>query len=445
MKITVTDGVHEKSHQFREGIRASEVISELGFSFPMPCGGMGRCGKCRCKIDGKSTLACKTPLFRDAVIEVPLLTPEVAGADDCVTGADGIAIDIGTTTVAAARFEAGRPIATIGRQNPQCAYGADVISRIGAKNTAPITSAVRSLVSEIRSELGPELPTVITGNTAMLALYAGMDVSGMGVWPFEPPSLFDTELDGAYIPPCASAFVGADALCSLLYSGAVGSDGPALVADLGTNGELLLLSGGRILAASCAAGPALEGVGVSCGMAAGDGAVYRVSENGCAVIGGQSPLGICGSGLIDAMALMLRSGAVDGTGLLPKNFELPGTGLYLTQADVRAYQLCKAAIAAGAEALLGRAGLRPQDLSRVYLSGALGKNVNVENACATGLLPRLPADRFAAIGNGALLGAAMLLNAANRDKLRSLARSCEAVNLANDPAFNELYIENMNF
>ncbi|MCH5187743.1 MAG: DUF4445 domain-containing protein [Oscillospiraceae bacterium] len=445
MKITVTDGIHEKSHQFREGTRASEIITELGFSFPMPCGGTGRCGKCRCKIDGKTALACKTPLFCDAEIKIPLLTPEVAGADDCVSGADGIAIDIGTTTVAAARFEAGRPTATIGRQNPQCAYGADVISRIGAKNTEPLTSAIRGLVSEIRSELGPELPTVITGNTAMLALYGGMDVSGMGVWPFEPPSLFDTELDGAYIPPCVSAFVGADALCSLLYSGAANSGGPSLVADLGTNGELLLLSGGRILVASAAAGPALEGVGVSCGMAAGSGAVYRVSENGCAVIGEQSPLGVCGSGLIDAIALMLKSGVVDSTGLLPKSFELPKTGLYLTQSDVRAFQLCKAAIAAGAETLLSEAGLRPQDLSRVYLSGALGKNVNVENACATGLLPNLPADRFSAIGNGALLGAAMLLNPENRDKLRSIARRCETVNLANDPEFMDKYIENMNF
>ena len=444
MNVAVTDGKSKKSADFREGSRVSDIIAALGFDFPLPCGGMGRCGKCLCRVNGREASACKTQLFSDAVVEISPPAAQVLTAEETVAGAEGAVIDIGTTTVAAALFHDGRPVKTLGRPNPQRVFGADVISRIGAKDTAPLTAAVRGLVRELRTELGGDENTVITGNTAMLALLCGLDVGGMGVWPFEPPSLFDTEFEGAYLPPCASAFVGADALCSMLR--AEPKPGEALLMlDLGTNGEIGLYHGGRYRFTSTAAGPALEGAGISGGMAAGPGAVYRVRGDVCRVIGGGKAKGICGSGLVDAMALMLESGAMDSGGALRTDFTLPGTDVAVTQGDVRAFQLCKAALRAGAELLTERGGLTADGVDRICLSGALGKNIDVRNALRTGLLPDAPAEKFVPIGNGALLGGAMLLDGGKREKIRSMASACECIDLAADPEFAERYIDSMNF
>ncbi|MGN1098580.1 MAG: ASKHA domain-containing protein [Clostridia bacterium] len=443
MKITVTDGKISKTHNFREGLRASELIADMGFDFPMPCGGLGRCGKCMCKINGREAAACKTLVFSDSVIEIEDSSAAVLTADETVAGAEGTVIDIGTTTVAAAFFENGVPVKTIGVKNPQCGFGADVISRIGAKNTAPLTKAIRDLIGEIRRDFGGR--TVITGNTAMLALLCGEDVSGMGVYPFKMPSKFDLEYDGAYLPPCLSAFVGADALCSLLRSGAAGKAETAMVMDLGTNGEICLKHGDKIYFTSAAAGPALEGANISRGMAAGEGAIYRADGNGYEVMGGTKARGICGSGLVDVIALMLRSGAMDSYGTIEKDYEIYDSGIFITQEDVRAYQLCKAAISAAAKTLAKKCGLSFDDVDRIYLSGALGKNIDIKNAVITGLLPKTAAEKFVPIGNGSLLGGAMLLIEENRERLRRLADGCEAVNLAADVDFMESYIAEMNF
>ncbi len=442
MIITVTDGKDKKSANFREGSRVSDIIAALGFDFPMPCGGMGRCGKCRCKVDGREVLACKTQLFSDSLVEISPAAAHVLTARETVEGAEGAVLDIGTTTVAAALFREGKPVKTVGRPNPQRTYGADVISRIGAKDTAPLTAAIRALVRELRRELGENENTVITGNTAMLALLCGLNVSGMGVWPFEPPSRFDTEFEGAYLPPCVSAFVGADALCSMLRAE---PEGTALMLDLGTNGEIGLFHGGRYYFTSAAAGPALEGAGISRGMAAGPGAVYRVNGGGCEVIGGGEALGVCGSGLVDAVALMLDRGILDGLGTLEQDFVLPGTDIAITQKDVRAFQLCKAAVRAGAELLISRRDLGANDVETIFLSGALGKNIDIKNAVRTGLLPSVTAEKFVPIGNGALLGGAMLLDRKNRDLIRAMAGNSECLELAADPEFVERYIDCMNF
>ncbi len=444
MKITVTDGDRTKEHEFREGTPASEAIAALGFDFPMPCGGKGRCGKCGCLINGKQALACRTQLFSDCVIEIPKIEQAVLTAEKNVPGAEGTVVDIGTTTIAAALFKGGVPVRKLGMRNPQCAYGADIISRLSAANPAALTDVVRKTVDEIRLELGGGA-AVITGNSAMLSIYAGLNVSEMGVYPFNMPSHFDCELDGAYLPPCPGAFVGADALCSLLWSKAAGKAETSVVIDLGTNGEIALVCGGRILLTSAAAGPAMEGGSISRGMAAADGAIYRVDGRGFGVIGGGKPRGICGSGLVDAIALMLDLGALDGFGTLDADFEIHDSGIFITQQDVRAFQLCKAAISAAVKLLTEKAGISASDVDRFYLSGALGENISVANAAKTGLLPRLPAERFTAVGNGALLGGAMLLNPENRIKLREIAARAELINPAAEAAFMEKYIAEMNF
>ena len=445
MRVTVTDGKTEKAADFRDGSRVSDIIAALGFDFSLPCGGAGRCGGCRAVVDGKTVSACKTLLFSDARVEIPPREIEVLTAGGEAGRVSGAVIDIGTTTVAAALFRDGRAVKTAGRKNPQCAYGADVISRIGAKDTAPLTEAIKGLVRELRREPGGNENAVITGNTAMLSLLCGLDVRGMGVWPFTPPSAFDTEFEGAYLPPCPSAFVGADALCSMLWTGAGDRGETTLMLDLGTNGEIGLVSEGRYYFTSTAAGPALEGANIGRGMAAGPGAVYRVDGEGFAVIGGGAPLGICGSGLVDAIALMLTRGAMDVSGAIQGNFEIHGSGVAVTQNDVRAFQLCKAAVSAGTKTLLKKCGLVPGDLDKIYLSGALGKNIDIKNAVRTGLLPPVPEEKFVPVGNGALMGGALLLEEENRRKIRAMASGCVCVELAADPEFSEAYIDEINF
>lgn len=445
MNIKITDNKTTKEYSFREGTLASEAICSLGFDFPMPCGGMGRCGKCKCIINGKEALACKSLLFSDSLIEIPISEQTVLTADREVKNADGIVIDIGTTTVAAAVFENGMPVKTFGVRNPQCSYGADVISRIGIKDFAPLTDSINSLIDGIRSRWGMDIPAVIVGNTAMLTIFAGINPKDLGVYPFTPPSLFDCHIKGAYIPPCAGAFIGADALCSLLRSGAADKNETALVMDLGTNGEIALVHNGRITFTSAAAGPALEGGNIKYGMSAGEGAINHVNISSYSVIKNTAPKGICGSGLIDAAALMLKNGIITKEGFLKSPFEIHDSKIYITGEDIRAFQLCKGAISAAVKLLLKSEGLSEKDIDRVYLSGALGESITLENAVYTGLLPKVPTEKYTSLGNGALLGGAMALTEENRLKLRTVAQKTKVLNSGTDEAFARLFIEEMNF
>lgn len=445
MQIKITQGDTTREYSFREGTSASEAISALSFQFPMPCGGKGRCGKCKCTINGREVLACKTLLFTDSEIELPQTTETVLTADRQVEGAEGIVIDIGTTTVAAALFENGVPVQTMGVRNPQCSFGADVISRIGVADSAPLTKAISELVEEIRFRFGKEKPAVIVGNTAMLTLLSGLDPKSLGVHPFTAPSLFDCTFDGAYIPPCAGAFIGADALCSLLRSGGADKNETSLMLDLGTNGEIALIHKGKIAFTSAAAGPALEGGSIKYGMTAAEGAICHIDANSFTTINNSAPKGICGSGLIDAVALMLKSGVLPRDGYIEKDCEIHNSKIYITQEDIRSFQLCKGAISAAVKLLLEKHGLSENDLDKIYLSGALGESITVENAILTGLLPNITADKFVSLGNGALLGGAMALKEENRIKLRSIAEKAQVFNFATDEDFMKTFMDNINF
>lgn len=445
MNIKVTDTKTTKEYNFKEGISAAEAISALGFDFPMPCGGKGTCGKCRCVINGSQELACKKLLFKDSVIEIPAQKETVLSASAQVDEAQGVVVDIGTTTLAAALFEKGNPVKTVGKRNPQCAFGADVISRIGAKNPAELTKAIRNATDKIRKELGESRPTVIVGNTAMLSLFAGLDPREMGTYPFKAPSLFDIQEENVYFPPCASAFIGADALCSLLRSGATEKDETALVMDLGTNGEIALVHQGEVYFSSTAAGPAMEGVGIKYGMSAREGAIFHVDNSGFKTIGDKAPRGICASALVDSVALMLKSGYSDRYGYIEKPYEIHNSSIYITEEDMRNFQLCKGAVSAVVKLLLKRCGAQMSQVKRVYLSGALGESITVENAVATGLLPPLPAESFVSIGNGALLGGAMALAQENRRKLRNIAKNAKLLNFGADEEFAQMFLNEMNF
>ncbi len=295
---------------------------------------------------------------------------------------------------------------------------------------------------------------VLAGNTTMLYLWSGRDPVSLSAAPFAADCLFGQTVEAqgrsAVLPPCMNAFVGADITCAVLASGLAESDRVAVLCDIGTNGEIALWKGGELLVTSTAAGPAFEGAGISCGCGSVPGAVDRVwLENGriaARTIGGQAAVGVCGSGLIDAVAAYLQTGDIDETGATEEDTLPLRDGVALLPKDVRAVQLAKAAIAAGLETLLRNANLAPEDVDDLYIAGGFGSHLHIPSAVTIGLLPAALAAKARAIGNASLEGASrLLLSREEGEKARGIAARSRHVALGGNPMFNERYIENMMF
>ena len=495
------------------GLCISDALARMGYTVASPCGGRGTCGKCRVRIcDGIPTgpdgnkitpdengtvpaciAICPTEGLSVAIKETTGLETDKTSDKSCTNY--GIALDIGTTTLVAARVNLpdGEITATASCLNPQSAYGADVISRIGAAASGKsdvlhtvIIDAVRGLIGRLCPEENAECkpPVTVAGNATMLHLFAGISPVSMGHYPFEPAYSGTLMLngDGLGLPvgnitllPSASAFIGGDVTAGMLACGLGQSEKPRLLVDIGTNGEIVLdagsghSSGNKLIAASAAAGPALEGANISCGMGGIDGAVCSVQKvDNCMVystVGDAPAAGICGSGLIDFTAALLDSGAVDGSGCLEggkavlcaahrKNASVGDMSavpeVTLTQKDIREIQLAKSAIRAGIEAVLDAAGMTPVSFiirgGRVLLAGGLGYRMNPASAVRIGLLPPCFSASVNAAGNTALKGAAVALtDTGETEKMRKLAGECRVIELEKSAVFNDGFIEYMNF
>ena len=475
------------------GTRLSEVLSRA----PHPCGGKGICGKCRVRVTGAlsplsreeerhltpfeiadnlrlscCTLVegdCRVTVGPDSVMAVVTDGQAATAAVRPTFAAYGAAVDIGTTTIAARLYDtAGRMLAQAGCANPQIAYGADILSRVEAAGegndlATPLQNAVNALLSRLAVEVGIAPAAidgvVITGNTAMLCFVTATATASLARAPFSLPRAFNETLSAAdvgltvlspnrpvYLPPCAAAFIGADALCAAL---ACDMGSTALLADMGTNGEMLLAHQDTLYACSTAAGPAFEGVGISCGMPAMDGAIDEVAlMNGgfvAHVIGGGKAVGICGSGLVDAAACLLLTAELDSSGYL----DTPATlaeGVTITQEDVRALQQAKAAVLAGLQTLLHHADLTADAVETLYTAGGFGSRLNGRNAASIGLLPRGLSAVAQPVGNAALDGAArLLLDDSARQAITDLVRRTQVIELATDTFFTDTFIKNMSF
>ncbi len=392
----------------------------------------------------------------------------------------GAAIDIGTTTLAMRLYDRdGRMLAETSRLNPQSTWGADVISRMEAAmagNAGRIAGITRRTLNGMLEDLaglaGIE-PThigalTVTGNTVMLHLLTETDVEPLTHAPFEAQRLFGETLSAAeleltslnadtpvYLPSCIAAFVGADTVTAVLASDMKALPETSLLCDIGTNGEMVLWHEGALYACSTAAGPAFEGAGISMGMGGRTGAVDRVWVNRSAsgteeiqahVIGEADPVGICGSGLVDAVAALLDTEALDETGFLEDDPAVILSPVELTQEDIRAVQLAKSAIHAGMRTLIETAALSCDEVSALYIAGGFGSYLDVGNAGKIGLLPEELTDRVRVLGNAALTGAAMLLLCGDlREACETLARSTRIVELATNPVFVSEYMERMMF
>jgi len=370
----------------------------------------------------------------------------------------GIAIDLGTTTIAAQMIDmaTGSIMGVETALNPQTSYGSDVMSRIqavlqGADLTAVVRGALRQMIAKLGGGREEEIVEVIlVGNTVMHHLFCGLDVEPLSHVPFNSPHLgaqfFRPQELGWPLPSscsirferCLGGFVGSDILAGILATGISHVEDLLALVDLGTNGEIAIGNRDGIVCASTAAGPAFEAGSIRMGMRACMGAISRVSlSNGemrATVIGNVEARGICGSGLVDAVTAGLENGTIlpsgrvaDGTKLFPVK-----APVVLYQADIRELQLAKAAIASGFRLLLKRTGAHVDRLRNIYLAGAFGNYVQAASAIRIGLI-EAPIERIHASGNTALRGAKILLLSNGEPTLSKI----EHVNLAAEPGFQD--------
>lgn len=492
--ICTTDGVEGES--LYERIIGSDIYLEA------PCGGKGKCGKCLVQLtpDGEKVRACQTTITGDIEAYLPdEMKMKIAGSDSkaqTVTykGPLGVGIDIGTTTVVAhlTDIPTCTRLATASGVNAQRTYGADVISRIQycAENghetlTRLIREQLAELILQTCKTSGANPKDIhyisIAGNTIMQHLAADLTPVGMGVAPFHPTTLFGDERSAGpdfpvaddailYYAPCVYSYVGGDITAGMLASNLENIPGPCVYIDIGTNGELALKVGDKYYCCATAAGPAFEGAEIAKGMAAIQGAISHVKwgENGLelTILGDAKPAGLCGSGLMDALAVLVSSGAVDETGrLLDSDEVMHGISKYLGKregknvfwlsreddvymipGDVRKLQLAKAAIAGGLQTLLHVAGISVDDVNAFLLAGGFGSFLDQVSAATIGLFPKAFLPFAKTMGNTAGEGAVLALCSDNaRQTLKNMMDNFEVVELGTNKVFNEQFIEQIMF
>ena len=504
--LRITSGERETDLPCEAGQTIAEVLEQGGFAQIQPCGGRGICGKCKVLASGAleppdltetatlgdaaeqgARLACRAKICGDCAVTLQNQgSIRVSSGKASQTGKGqplyqhwGVAVDIGTTTLAAQLYHDGVFQGDAVSTNPQGVFGADVMSRIGAALAGEgralqkrVVGAIEEMILPLVKNFGVQLSDidamVLTGNTTMLYLLTGRNPETLSHAPFTADCLFGETIDAkeigfsfparCYLPRCIAAFVGADITTAMLASGMLEQADTALLVDIGTNGEMALWQNNQLICCATAAGPAFEGAEISCGCHGIPGAVDHVWVEGGSIrahtIGEVAPLGICGSGIIDALAALLATETVGETGKLEKpDAEYNGEkaakiaeSVYLTQKDIRNVQLAKSAICAGIRTLLHEAGLKEKDLTAFYIAGGFGSFIDLNSAAAIGLFPAELIGVARVIGNAAETGAAMMLQDATlHETIAGILDRANAIDLSSKSYFMDQYVEGMCF
>lgn len=508
------------------------LLQEQGLFVSAFCNGAGSCGRCRVRfltgapvptewerrllqkeeLAGGIRLACAVHVKESCRILLPesgedkikVLTDDrlrvkhkQTAADSCrqqLRAAYGIAVDIGTTTLAAELFDLadGQTLALASGVNHQRAYGADVLTRIAAANAgkgkllqASIRADISALICELIKQMrdgktqqewfGAVQRLAIVGNTTMCHLLRGLSCEGLGRAPFVPADngWYDTDARTLLgmkhctakvtILPGISAFVGSDIVAGIFSSNMEHNIGKSLLLDIGTNGEMAFFDAGRLYVTSAAAGPVFEGGNISCGMPAIPGAICRVTCSAaryqedlwqCETIDGQPPIGICGTGIIDLASVLLEGGYMDENGTLKEPWftdgvPVAGDEIRFKQGDIRELQMGKSAIRTGIEILLEETAQAEPAAGKltVFLAGGFGHFIDTEKAIRIGMFPPEFKGHFVSVGNSALKGAKkyLLEEKHARERLDRLLSIAEEWNLAERPTFEERYLKHMFF
>ena len=512
-EVVVHRGAETKTILVKEGESLLDAFIRQEIYISAPCGGKGRCGKCGIQVLNGNTwisdedkkiyseeeldagwrLSCC--LYPTEELEV-----SVSQSDESLFEAVGetenteesgteesfyhVAVDIGTTTIAMSLTggESGKVFRTVTSVNSQRAYGADVISRIQASVDGKKEVLKNSIQKDLQDSMDKLLKEtgvsgedvgkiVIGGNTTMGHLLMGYDCDTLGVYPFTPVNIdfikgtegiLGTDRFGkkeVILLPGISTYVGGDIVSGMYAYDFTEKEDVCMFIDLGTNGEMGIGNKEKILVTSTAAGPAFEGGNITWGMGSVPGAICSVKLEGTEAevktIRDEAPQGICGTGVVETAAELVREEIVDETGALDEDYfddgfplaKTPdGKEIVFTQKDVREIQLAKAAVRAGVETLLLRYGIKKEEVSKVYLAGGFGYKLDTEKAIAIGMLPEEWADRIVTVGNSSLSGACKYLKDENGDKtIEKLVSISEEINLSADKEFNEFYMNEMFF
>lgn len=516
-EVSIVYGADVQTISADEGEILGEVVSRIGLPLEQPCAGRGTCGKCKVLVEVgaaepdeielknltpgevalNNRLACRARVKGDTRL---VLSPILVYSNKIFKVSSrykkekdlslGLAIDLGSTTVAAflTTLDDGQVAAGSGALNQQTVYGSDVISRLAAALEHPDNKdrlhrlALASINQAVDSlNLSPSTwnrvkQVTIVGNCAMHHLLTGLPLENLAFIPFQP---HDTQsipdagalMEGIFpegikvsLPPLIGGFVGSDALACLAYFGFDQTSSPMAAIDLGTNGEVMVTDGDRILTASTAAGPAFEGVNISCGSRAVDGAITKVDlvdqDIKLTTIADAPPIGLTGSGLLSAIALCRGMGIIDEGGRI-RPLDRAGSDLvepdqtvhriilskegniYLSQKDIRELQKAKGAIRAAVDVLLKQLHLKPKDLKRVILTGSFGGEVDIDAILELGMIPPVEKNVVETIANGAGFGAAIFLTDDGFARGEKLARESTQIDLDQDSHFYDFYVENM--
>ncbi len=526
-RYSVTFSPQGKQIFVHEGVTVLEAAGLAGVILNSVCAGAGTCGKCTVRIEphGLEVVACSWLIEGDITVVVPQQAPlfakrvleegiQLQGDISCDIAAKypsrtakqifGISLDIGTTTVVAKLLDLkdGRCLATASGVNPQMAFGDDVISRISNAGTEKgftklhdmIISYVNSLITELCKDAEIDADDIyeisVAGNTAMNHLFLALPVKQLGEAPYEAYSLqaFDktpaqmslniNSAGNVHVMENIAGFVGSDTTAVALAVSFDKIDKITLMVDIGTNGELLLGTKDDLYAASCAAGPALEGARIGQGSRAVAGAIESVRFDDkdvyVDVIGEEPAISICGSGLIDAVAVMLDLEIIDSTGRFAEKSALeqklspaiinrliekdghPGfvlawgddkrKDLVISQRDIRQMQLAKGAIRTGIVILQKELGIEDKDIEQVFLAGAFGNYISRESALRIGMLPDIPCEKIHFIGNAASTGAQMaLLSSEMRNLAADITGNIKYIEIAMAKDFQNTFADSMLF
>ena len=469
-----------------------DVLNEFGVEFP--CGGKGSCGKCKVKLlqgeivpdflhklrlkelglSSEWRLACMSRAESDLVLEVGQFESMIQADDSLFSFKPrwgyGVAVDLGTSTLVAQVLDlsTAKVLAVETALNPQRKRGSDLISRLEwalLGNEAELTSLIREELGNMVMKLIHELEApierlVLVGNTVMQHFFCASDIHPLSFYPFESSDLgakqfsvseLGWKIDCKEITfyPSIGSFVGSDILAGIYATGMWQRKEYSILVDLGTNGEIVVGNSEHLLCASTAAGPAFEGARISRGMLATTGAISSVTEEedgiSCSVIGNVPATGICGSGLIDAVAVLLEKGLLGEFGeILSGDPEIAlNDEVSLSAKDIQEFQLAKAAIAAGLAILLRKLSIVPGEVAHIYIAGAFGTYINLEKMQRTCMM-NFPLDRYRKLGNSALIGAKMFLFS-EVEATESILKIISHVNLESEPGFQDIFIDQLAF
>lgn len=459
--------VNDRTITCKSGDNLYKSLLQGGIELNAPCGGAGTCGKCNVWVEGVGVVkSCKYLVYDDITVSVDkvkskIITSGMIREISIDTTMPCIAVDIGTTTVAVYLIEGGEIIDTESEINAQKSYGDDVLSRINytAENQEGTEQLCRLINNQIKKMVATlcernNLSTdniAISGNTTMLHLYANISPISIGVAPFTPVFTEIKKIGNTTLLPSISGYVGADMVAAILASGMHLSDKTSLLIDIGTNGEIALGNKNGIITCATAAGPAFEGAQITCGVGSISGAINSIKVNSVSditytTIDNAPPIGLCGSGILDVIAQMLRIGLIDTTGYFEGEVLNIAENVFINSEDIRQTQLAKAAIAAGINVLLKESGTKMSEIENCYLAGGFGSYLNKQSACDIGLIPYELIDRINSLGNAAGMGTvSWQVSDKCKDETDYIVQITNYIELSNSNVFNEEFMNCMYF